>query len=131
MTALTKLESSVLELSDGGLHPAAIARRLGCSPTTSANIVSRYGFDLKKDEVERSRMRAQSRALGLAVVLAGGHWPRNPSAKEFLSRFDAAVQELRELDYSIGAIARELRASKPQIEAAIARLALAGLGGGA
>lgn len=70
---LTTTEQAVLTRSDRGMLNASIARELKIHPQYVGTIVSRYAVSLKCDARREAHIRAATRALGHAVIEAGGH----------------------------------------------------------
>ncbi|MBL45157.1 MAG: hypothetical protein CMN71_10705 [Sphingomonadaceae bacterium] len=70
---LTTTEQAVLARSDRGMVNIAIAHELKIRPQYVDTIVSRYAVSLKGDARREADVRAATRALGQAVIAAGGH----------------------------------------------------------
>jgi hypothetical protein len=67
------LKAEILELSDGGLSPDQVWRRLRCDRDYVHKVISRSAVCVRSDEIAANRLRTQTRKLGEAVIAAGGH----------------------------------------------------------
>ncbi|MEO1489622.1 MAG: hypothetical protein AAFR88_09365 [Pseudomonadota bacterium] len=119
MSGFTSLEAQVLALSDAGMHPAKIARKLQCSLNTSQSIVWRYAVTFDEERRLDENVREGTRALGIAVMRAGGHCRVKSQALREPSSFEANVRELKSLGLSVKAIARELDSPLEAVKAAL------------
>jgi len=67
------LKAEILDLSDSGLSPDRIWRRLGCDRNYVLQVISRSAICVAAEERAADRLRQQTRKLGRAVIAAGGH----------------------------------------------------------
>lgn len=67
-------EAAILNRSDAGAEPGAIAREMGCSLATVIIIANKYSFGVKAQEQRERLIRTASRRLAAATQATGGRF---------------------------------------------------------
>ncbi len=65
-------EAAILEQTDAGVEPGAVARALGVSLATVMKVAERYSFGLKAQEQRERLIRVGTRNLLAAIRATGG-----------------------------------------------------------